>query len=277
MIELGEIQTLEVTSLAPVGVYLNTEKKEQDNILLPRKQVPEGTELGSKIEVFVYKDSEDRFIATTSKPKVTLGEVAFLEVVADTKIGAFLDWGLEKDLLLPFKEQTTKVVVGQKYLVSLYIDKSDRLCATMDVYNKLRSDSPYKQNDEVTGTICDYNKEMGAFVAIDNKFHGLVPLNELFQNYKIGDQISGRVTRVREDGRLYLSLRKKAYLEMDKDAELILEKIIQNNGILHLNDKSNPETIKKELNMSKKAFKRAVGRLLKNQKIKIKDNSIELV
>jgi predicted RNA-binding protein (virulence factor B family) len=277
MIELGEIQTLKVMSLAPVGVYLNVpNNKRQDNILLPRKQVPENIKIDDDIEVFVYRDSEDRLIATINKPKLTLYEVEMLKVISLTKIGAFLDWGLERDLLLPFKEQIGQVKEGNEYLVGLYVDKTDRLCATMDVYKLLDNNSPYKEHDTVNGTVYSIKDDMGIFVAIDNKYHGLIPKNEIFNSYNIGDSIEGRVTKVREDGKLYISTRAKAYIQMDKDVELILEKLTSNNGKLNLNDKSKPDDIKKQLNISKNGFKRAVGRLLKMDKIEITKEGIRL-
>ena len=149
MIELGKTQCLNVVKIVDFGIYLGTE---EDKVLLPKKQVPEGIEVGDPIEVFLYKDSSDRMIATTNEPKLTLGELAVLTVADVGRMGAFLDWGLEKDLFLPFKEQTEKVEKGDKCLVSLYIDKSERLCATMKIYHLLRTDSPYKKDDTVRGT-----------------------------------------------------------------------------------------------------------------------------
>ncbi|WP_102398721.1 CvfB family protein [Haloimpatiens massiliensis] len=278
MIELGKIQNLEVIRITPIGVYLNSkENKSEDDILLPQKQVPEGTEVGDEIEVFVYRDSEDRLISTIRKPKINLGEVALLKVVQETKIGAFLDWGLEKDLFLPFNEQTTSVKVGREYLVYLYIDKSDRLCASMRIYKRLASDSPYKEDDKVKGTIYSIKDDLGAFVAVDNKYQGMIPKDEFYGEYRYGDEIEARVVKVKEDGKLDLSLREKAYKQMDEDAEVILEKLKNNGGMLNLNDGSDPEEIKEELNMSKKAFKRAIGRLLKEKRIQFIENGIKLV
>ncbi|WP_138207918.1 CvfB family protein [Haloimpatiens lingqiaonensis] len=278
MIELGKIQNLEVIRLTPIGVYLNSkEDKSEIDILLPQKQVPEETEVGDEIEVFVYRDSEDRLIATTRKPKINLGEVALLNVVQETKIGAFLDWGLEKDLFLPFNEQTTSVKVGREYLVYLYIDKSDRLCASMRIYKRLPSDSPYKEDDKVKGTIYSIKSDLGAFVAVDNKYQGLISKDEFYGDYGYGDEIEARVVKVKEDGKLDLSLREKAYKQMDKDAEFILEKLKMSDGILNLNDNSSPEEIKENLDMSKKAFKRAIGRLLKEGYIEFVEDGIKLI
>ncbi|GMQ59113.1 S1-like domain-containing RNA-binding protein [Vallitalea sediminicola] len=295
MIKIGKVQLLTVKRLSPIGIFLGSndneekeevgfitdhyldEKEEKEAVLLPKKQVPEGIKEGHQLEVFIYKDSKDRPIATTRRPKLMFGELVPLKVVQETKIGAFLDWGLERDLLLPFRQQTDKVQVNNEYLVSLYVDKSERLCATMDVYKYLSNESPYKKDDTVKGIVISVNDELGAFVAVDNKYNGLIPKNELFSSIKIGDNIEGRVTKVREDGKLNISLRQKAYLQMDSDSNMIMDKLIKNNGKLNLNDKSSPDKIKSELNMSKNAFKRAIGRLLKEGKIKFGDKGIEKI
>jgi predicted RNA-binding protein (virulence factor B family) len=276
MIELGKTQKLEIVRKTPIGVYLNSKSdKDREDILLPKNQVPQSIETGEEIEVFVYKDSEDRIIATVRKPLLTVGELAVLRVIENTDIGAFLDWGLEKDLFLPFREQEGKVIEDNKYLVALYIDSSERLCATMNIYELLSSESPYKEKDMVHGTIYSISKELGAFVAVDNKYQGLIPNKELYGNYNQGDNIELRVKKVRPDGKLELSLRKEAYNEIEGDAQKIMERLKSNNGSLLLNDGSSPELIKAELNISKGAFKRAVGKLLKEGAIKITDNGIE--
>lgn len=278
MIELGKKQKLEIVRFTQIGAYLNSKQdKSDDDILLPQKQLSKGIEEGDEIEVFVYRDSKDRMIATTRSPKIEMGELAFLEVVETTKIGAFLDWGLEKDLFLPFKEQTCKVKKGNKYLVGIYIDKSDRLCATMHVNKQLSNESPYKEDDTVKGKIYGISEEIGAFVAVDDKYRGLIPNKELYGDYKLGDEVEVRITNVKQDGKLDLSLRKKAYRQMDYDAELVLNKLKHNGGKLPLNDKSSPKKIEAELKMSKRAFKRAVGRLLKERKIKITEKGIEKI
>lgn len=278
MIELGKIQKLQVIRNTSIGVYLNSkDNKSEDDILLPKKQVPEGTQIGDEIEVFVYRDSEDRMIATTNRPKITIGELKMLKVVEITRIGAFLDWGLEKDLLLPFKEQTTKVQKDKEYLVALYVDKSDRLCATMNISRLLEEESPYGEDERVEGTIYKIKEDIGAFVAIDNKYQGLIHRNELYGNYKLGEKVEGRVTKVREDGKLDISLREKSYKQMDTDASVILEKLYANGGKLRLSDNSSPEAIKGTLSMSKSAFKRAIGRLLKEKKIRLTENEVELI
>ena len=268
VISLGEEQTLLVVKTTDFGVYLSTSEDSNNKVLLPKSQVPEHTKIGDKLNVFIYKDSEDRLIATTMEPKLKMGEVNKLNVKEVGNIGAFLDWGLAKDLFLPFKEQTAKVKQGEQALVTLYIDKSNRLCATMKVYEYLRKDSPYKKDDQVTGLVYEISDEFGAFVAVDECFSGLIPRNQLFEPIRVGQKIEARVSNVKEDGKLDLSLRQKAYLQMDDDATQIYNALVANNGFLPYNDKSNPDAIKKEFNLSKNAFKRALGRLMKENKIR---------
>lgn len=275
MITLGEIQTLEIVKKVDFGVYLaESSETKEERVLLPAKQVPEGKELGDSVEVFLYRDSKDRLIATTNTPKITLGKVARLRVAQTGKIGAFLDWGLEKDLLLPFKEQTKKVREGEECLAALYIDKSNRLCATMNVYPYLQQDSPYQKEDKVSGTVYEISENFGAFVAVDDIYSGLIPKKEMYGEVKIGEQITARVTSVKEDGKLDLSIREKAYLQIEKDAEKVLQILDSFDGVLPFSDKASPETIRRETQMSKNEFKRAVGHLLKQKKITIGEKSI---
>ncbi len=271
--KLGKRQVLTVVKKVEFGVYLGSD---EEKVLLPKKQVPEGVEPGDPIEVFLYKDSDDRLIATTSEPKIELGELAVLDVVDTGKFGAFLDWGLEKDLFLPFKQQTAKVEKGDQCLVSLYVDKSQRLCATMRVYELLSKDSPYNKDDEVQGIIYDISDNFGAFVAVDNQFSALIPKKESFGNLKVGQVVHARVTAVKPDGKLDLSIKDKIPMQMDKDAEMILKKMEKLGGELPFTDKADPEIIKKEFQMSKNAFKRAVGRLLKEKKVEITEKTIAI-
>lgn len=274
MIRLGEVQTLQVIKQVEFGVYLNDGEDSEAKVLLPKKQVPEQTQAGDGIEVFVYRDSKDRLIATTQTPKLTLHGVARLRVAQVGKVGAFLEWGLEKDLLLPFKEQTRKVAEGEECLVALYIDKSDRLCATMNVYPYLSTDSPYGKEDRVNGTVYEISDNFGAFVAVDDQYSGLIPRKELYGTIRIGDVIQARVTDVKEDGKLNLSIREKAYLQIGKDAQKVMEVIDSFDGALPFTDKASPEVIRRELQMSKNEFKRAVGHLLKEGKIQITERAI---
>jgi predicted RNA-binding protein (virulence factor B family) len=271
--KLGKKQVLTVVKTVDFGVYLGSD---EERVLLPKKQVPEGIEPGDPVEVFLYKDSDDRLIATTNEPKVTLGELAVLEVADTNKFGAFVNWGLEKDLFLPFKQQTAKLSKGDKCLVSLYIDKSERLCATMRVYSMLRTDSPYQKNDMVEGIVYDTSEEFGVFVAVDNLYSALIPKKEVFGKLRVGQTVSARVTAVKGDGKLDLSVREKIPMQMDKDAQMILKRLNEYGGELPFTDKADPEIIKREFDLSKNAFKRAVGRLLKEDKIVIGENNIKV-
>ena len=278
MLKLGKRQTLEIMKKVEFGVYLKdpVDKEGEERVLLPAKQVPAGVGIGDQIEVFLYKDSKDRLIATTKTPLLVMNEVKVLKVAQVGKMGAFLDWGLEKDLFLPFREQTRKVKEGDECLVALYIDKSSRLCATMKVYHYLTLLSPYKKDDRVEGIVYEISDNFGAFVAINDKYSGLISKKEFFGNVKVGDRISARVVQVKEDGKLDLSIREKALTQILIDAEKVLKVIESFDGALPFNDKANPEVIKRELQMSKNEFKKAVGHLLKAGKIEITEKSIRL-
>lgn len=276
--ELGKIQVLTVVKRVDFGVYLAESEHPEERVLLPKKQVPEGIQVGDEAEVFLYKDSQDRLIATTAEPKLVLGGgVARLTVKEVTKIGAFLDWGLEKDLLLPFRQQTKRVRAGEECLAALYIDKSGRLCATMNVYDYLRTDSPYEKEDRVTGMIYQISENFGAFVAVDDCYSGLIPSREFFGQVSVGDRIEARVTAVKPDGKLDLSIREKGHLQMNADAEAVMKVIDEFDGVLPFTDKASPEVIKRELSLSKNAFKRAVGHLLKEGRIEITEKSIRKI
>ena len=278
MIEIGKMQKLQLIRKTEMGAYLNYQNaKDRDDILLPKNEVPQEIELGDEIEIFVYRNSEDKIIASVSKPKLTIGELGLLRVVETTNFGAFLDWGLQKDLLLPLREQVGKISIGDLCLVGLYINNSNKICATMYIYNLLSTESPYKQNDRVRGTVYSINRDIGIFVAVDNKYHGLIHNNELYGNYAIGDYIEVRVKKVREDGKLELSFRKEAYNEIESDAQKIMARLKLSGGTLPINDNSSPDYIKAELNISKRAYKRAIGRLLKEGAIKITEEGIEMM
>ena len=271
MIELGKTQCLNIVKVTDFGVYLGTEEYK---VLLPKKQVPDDVEVGDALTVFVYRDSSDRLIATTNKPKIQLGELKRLKVSQVTGIGAFLDWGLEKNILLPYKEQTTHVNEGDEYLVALYIDRSNRLAATMKVSRYLTTTDKYVKESAVSGTIIGIKPDHGVYVAIDDAYYGFITRNDISDDMKIGDVVYGRVTKVREDGKLTISTHQKAYIQMDEDSVKVYDAIVKCGGSLGFNDKADPEIIKKHFDMSKNAFKRAVGRLLKQGKVEITENSI---
>lgn len=278
MIELGKWQELYMSRRTDHGIYLSdtetTRKGDADDVLLPRNQAPEDIRRGDALKVFVYRDSKDRLIATVHEPKITLGEVKVLNVVSTSKIGAFVDWGLEKDLLLPFAQQTKRVVSGEDVLVSLYIDKSNRLALTMNVYEQLSCDSPYAKDDKVSGRVYQISDRFGAFVAVDDMYSALIPAKEVTPDIRIGRIIDARVTDVRDDGKLTLSAKQKAYKQMDVDAAHVLEVIDSFDGVLPFSDSASPEVIMRETGLSKNAFKRAVGRLYKERKVEIGEKSI---
>ena len=275
---LGEKQILTVTRVGEIGCYLGDhyDSRAQD-VLLPAKWMPNGAQIGDKIEVFVYKDSEDRPIATTMEPALTLGQTAVLRVVDATRIGAFLDWGLEKDLLLPFHEQNGRLHEGDECLVTLYIDKSGRLCASMKkVYHALSTDTPYAKDDVVDGFIYEISDEYGAYVAVDGKYSARIAPQEIRGALSAGRRITARVARVLPDGKMDLTLQKKVADQMTDDAEAVLSEIRARGGSLPFTDKADAEVIREAFGMSKNAFKRAVGRLLKQGKIAIDTDQIRM-
>jgi predicted RNA-binding protein (virulence factor B family) len=279
MLELGKKQTLRVLKKQDFGVYLaeDPKAKKEEQVLLPSRQVPRDVEIGDRVEVFLYRDSQDRLIATVNEPKILLGQTAVLRVKETTRIGAFLDWGLEKDLLLPFHEQTAKVQAGDEVLVALYVDKSGRLCATMKVYHYLLSGAPYKAGDMVQGRVYELSRNFGVFLAVDDKYSALIPQKDAQGVFVPGQILTVRVVQVRDDGKLTVSAKQKAYLQIDTDAELILKELQKEEGVLSFDDKAAPELINARFGMSKAAFKRAVGHLLKERRIRLADGQIYLL
>lgn len=279
MYNLGDFQTLVIKRFKNNGAYIGFKdvKNEKIDILLPKKEVLDTDKVLDEVKVFVYKDNENRFVATRKIPKISLGKLQTLEVTDISKIGAFLDWGLEKELFLPFKEQIMKLQKGKKYLVALYIDKSERLCATMKIRDYLSSDSPYKQNDWVRGVVYSINKDYGAFVAVDKKYEAMIEKKDIVGVLEIGEETEFRVAKVKKDGKLNLVLKNISYLEIDDNAKVIYDILKKSNGFLSVNDKTDPEKIKEIFLMSKSSFKKALGRLLKNKKIEFYKDGIKLI
>lgn len=274
MVEIGKWQTLQVVRSKDFGIYLAEHPGDDDAVLLPRKQVPDGLKAGGEITVFVYLDSKDRPIATVNHPLITLGQVARLKVASLGKIGAFMDWGLEKDILLPFKEMVGTVKEGKEYLVYMYMDKSHRPCVSMRLYEHLKCDGSFEKGEEVEGYIYQLNDRLGAFVAVKDAYQGLIPRQEIHKAIKVGDTLILRITEIREDGKLNLSMAHPVYRQIEEDSDMVYETILSYDGRLPFTDKASPERIEAEMGISKNAFKRAVGRLLKEGRIEIHENSI---
>ena len=273
MTELGKKQVLMIVKTVDFGVYLGTE---EERVLLPKKEVPEGVEIGDPVEVFLYKDSEDRLIATTLEPALVRGEMQVLKVKDINRFGAFLDWGLPKDLFLPFGEQTGEIRVGDEILVRLYIDKSERLSASMHIYENLSLEAPYEKDDVVEGRVYEVLEDYGVYVAVDDRYSARIPKRECFKELRPGEIVRARVAKVKEDGKLDLSLRAPKELQMDVDAARIMKKLEAEGGYLPLYDKSSPEAIKAALHMSKAGFKRAIGRLYKEGYIDMTGDGIKV-
>ena len=281
MIELGKEAKLKIVRILPQGAYLSDDDESADSggneVLLPKKQIPKGAGPGDTVEVFIYRDSKDRLIATTAEPLIHLGEVQRLQIKEVSKIGAFLDIGLERDLLLPFSEQTYRKEEGSYILAAMYVDKSGRLAATMKIYEYLSTDHPYKEDSEVQGTVYEISRNFGAFVAVDDKYSALIPAKDFSGEVREGDRVYARVVKVHEDGKMDLSIRKKAYLQMDEDAGTLLSYLQSHEGSIPFTDKADPELIRETFHMSKAAFKRAVGHLMKEGRVRITAEKIEEV
>lgn len=274
--DLGRYNTLKIDRFTGVGAFLEDSDGEQ--VLLPQKWVPQDAKVGDKIEVFVYLDGEEREIATTMKPKAEVRDFAYLQVKQTTKIGAFLDWGLEKDVLVPFDEQKNRMQAGHSYVVYLYIDDvTGRITASTKLAKFADNKScELEPGDEVDLLVASHT-QMGYNVIINNRYIGLIYENEVFKNIKNGDQIKGYIKMIRDDYKIDVSLEKAGYGKVDDHTEIILRKLEENEGFLDLNDKSDPSEIALRLQMSKKTYKKAIGNLYKARKIKIEDNGISLI
>ncbi|APY07344.1 GntR family transcriptional regulator [Winogradskyella sp. J14-2] len=276
MIHLGEYNTLEILRDTEPGLFLGD--GENDEVLLPNRYVPEAFEIGDKIEVFVYLDNEERPVATTDKPFIKKGDFALLRCNQVTNFGAFLDWGLVKELFCPFKEQAFKMKSGGWYLVYCYLDEeTERLVASSKTNRFLdNKELTVKQFDEVD-LIVSHPSEIGMNVIVNKKHLGLVFKVDIYKDISVGDRLKGIVKKVRDDNKLDISLSQIGYRNIEPNAEFILNELKDNSGFLPLHDKSSPEDIKEHLQMSKKSFKKAVGSLYKDRLITIEDNGIRLI
>ena len=274
--ELGKLNTLIIDRNTTAGLFLVD--NDDNDVLLPGKYMPESFELGDSLEVFVYLDNEERIIATTMKPKIQLHQFALLRVNQVTKYGAFLDMGIEKDLFVPFKEQVTPMHEGRDYLVHMYLDeKTDRLVGSSRL-NKFLSNQhlTVEEMEEVT-LVVSHASESGINVIINGLHRGLIYHNQVFKKLYVGDQLTGIISKIREENKIDVVLQQPGHLSIEPNAAIILEKLKENGGFLGLTDKSHPELIKKVLQMSKKSFKKALGNLYKQRKVLLKDDGIYLM
>ena len=276
MAQIGKTNRLVVLRKVSIGVYLDGDTL--GDLLVPNRYVPEGINEGDELDVFIYLDSEDRLIATTETPFALVGDFALLKVVATTGVGAFLDWGLMKDLLVPFSEQQQKMVVGQQYLVHVYLDdNTKRIVASAKIEKFLDNLPPeYTPGDEVQLMIAG-KTDLGYKAIINNLHTGILYSNQVFKSLFIGQKLKGYIQKVREDEKIDLLLEKPGHEKFDDISESILEKLRANKGFLKVTDKSEPEVIAKMFGLSKKNFKKAIGTLYKKRMIKILDNGIQLV
>ncbi|HLO25011.1 MAG TPA: S1-like domain-containing RNA-binding protein [Geobacteraceae bacterium] len=273
MLEIGKYNQLEVIRMSPTGATLASEAGE---ILLPRKNVPAGTKQGDTVNVFIYRDSNDRLIATTRAPRVQVDEFAVLEVKDTGPVGAFLDWGLEKDLLVPFSEQPLLMKKGERHLVRVYLDNSGRIAASAKLGKFLEGgDIPFKAGDEVDLMIHAFT-DLGAKVIINGRYAGLLFRNEIYGNPAPGARFKGYVRKVRDDGKIDVTLKKPGHDVMEGSKERVLKTLAATGGFLPLGDKSPPELIGDVLKMSKKTFKKAIGSLYKDGFIELTENGIKL-
>ena len=275
MIALGTLNTLTVKKQVKFGFYLDG--LSWGEILLPNNVAPAGLEIGQALQVFLYLDSEDQLIATTEKPAIMVSQVAMLPVVAVTKVGAFLDWGLKKDLLVPFSEQQIPLKEGQKYLVYCYVDLSNRIVASTKLDRHLHKTEPRYNTGDKVDIIISEQTDIGYKAVVNHEHWGVLYKNEVFKPLRRGDKLSAYIVKVRDDGKIDLRLTAATYKQALELTEQVLTKLKQNGGKLALTDKSSPELIYEAFGVSKKAYKQAIGTLYKDKKIVILDAGIMLV
>lgn len=276
MIEIGKYNTLTIDRDTQVGLFLTDGK---EDVLLPNKYVPKVFEIGEEITVFVYLDHEERPVATTLQPYILLNEFGLLRVNYTNQIGAFLDWGMEKDILVPFKEQARPMEKGKRYLVYLYMDeKTNRLVASSKTNQFLSNDNLTVEVGEEVDLIVSHITELGINVIINEQHKGLIYKDEVYDDaIRTGDRLRGYIKAIRPDNKIDVALQKQGFEGIEPNAEKILDELRANRGFLRLNDASHPEDIRTVLKMSKKTFKKAIGVLYKQQQIEIKEDGIYLV
>lgn len=277
MIEVGKYAHLRIKKILKQGAYL-TNSDDNTEILLPKKYIPQNAYIDDEIEVFIYRDSEDKLIATTEKPYAIVGEFAYLKAKSIEKYGAFLDWGLKKDLLLPFREQSEKIETGKRYLVRIYVDKlTDRIVATQHINKFLRNNTENLSVGDKTDILICHKTQLGYKVIVNNLYWGMIYFNQIFRDIRTGERTQAWITKIREDGYIDLSLQKSGMDEINDVEEKIMKKLRENGGILPLSDNSKPDEIYLELEISKKVFKKTIGKLFKEKKIFIDENEIRLL
>ena len=273
--KIGQYNTLKIDRDTQVGLFLTDGK---DDVLLPNKYVPKVFEIGEEIIVFVYLDHEQRPVATTLEPYILLNEFALLRVNYVNQVGAFMDWGMEKDILVPFKEQARPMEKGKRYLVYLYMDeKTNRLVASSKTNQFLNNDQLTVENGEEVELIVSHITEVGINVIINEQHKGLLYKDQVYDDIRTGDRLRGYIKNIRPDNKIDVALQIQGYQSIEPNAEKILSELRASRGFLRLNDNSHPEDIKTVLKMSKKNFKKAIGALYRDKLIEIKDDGIYLV
>ena len=276
MVQIGKYNTLRIVKELDFGIYLDGE--EYGEILMPKRYVPDNCKIDDTIEAFIYFDSEDRIIATTEKPIAIVGDFAFLKVVSVNSVGAFLDWGLPKDLLVPFREQKVNMEEGKSYIVYIYVDyASKRIAASAKLDKHLDNLPPKYQVNEQVDLLIYSQTDIGYKAIINNLHWGILYKNEVFTTLQKGQKIKGYIKKIREDEKIDLCLQLPGYEKVDEIAESILEKIRLNNGTIKISDKSPAEEIYDKFQISKKSFKKAIGALYKERKINISESNITLL
>lgn len=275
MIQVGQYNELEVVKELDFGIYFREGNVE---ILMPTKWVPQGTKIGDKLNVFVFRDSDDRLIATTVKPLATADTFAFLEAKQVNEIGAFMDWGMDKDLLVPFREQAQRMEAGKSYVVFVYVDEpTDRLIGSTKLSRFIIREDIDVQEGDIVNLMIYSETDLGYNAIVNDLYTGLIYKNEIYETIRIGDKLQGFVKRVREDEKIDLSLQKSGFELVDDVKWRILKLIKAENGLLALNDNSTPEEIKAKLQISKKAFKKAIGALYRERLVKLTEKGVELI
>ena len=276
MIDIGKNNSLEVLRQVDFGFYLGDD--EDNDVLIPQKYVTEDLKIGDNIDVFIYKDSEDRIIATTLEPYARVDEFAYMEVKDVNSTGAFLEWGLEKDLLVPFREQSGNVQVGHWIFVYVYFDpRTERIAASMKITEFVEKEEIDLVEKQEVNLLIGRKTDIGYNVIINHLYEGLIYDNEIFKKVSPGDRTTGFVKKIRPDKKIDIGLEKEGYDGVEPNAGVVLENLRFNGGFLSLNDKSDPNEIKEQLGMSKKIFKKAIGGLYKEKVIRIEDDGIYLI